>query len=70
MASESKMAVDTGSTGHFSVGKLSSALVSLVVKLKAVDHLPIISILYSGAALSVGIMPIAVDAFGPTFGVS
>lgn len=70
VASESKIAVDAGSTGHFSVGKLSSALVSLVVKFKAVDHLPMMSILYSGAALTVGMMPIAVDAFGSTLGVS
>lgn len=67
--SESKLTVDAVSAGPLLVGKLSSTVVTSVVKLKTVDHLPIMSAFNSGAAAVGDYCHITVDAFGSTFGV-
>ncbi len=68
--SEPKSPVDAGSTGPFNAGKLIPALAASEVKLKTVNHYPIISIFAPGAARTdEGLLPATVDTLGSTEGV-
>lgn len=68
--SEPKATVDAGSAGPLNAGKLISPLCASNVRLKTVNHYPIIPNLYSGAADSLDTKsPATVDTLGSTEGV-